>query len=185
MLENLQTPPFSPIFSCRYLHLMEKHPRHISVAYHDLISVIESFFDYARPAQHQKILRSALRAVQKNDYWKKRDPASLLEFLEAMQGLIEAVYDFVKMAKNNENDPFQAKNGLDPAILDSFHAFFRFRRYKAWKKEIRLILHFALSSTSHTSLGVEIDLLGIYVQFISLMNACHRLFLANTAQKQA
>ena len=171
-------------FSTYYRLFMGKRAISMHPAYDNLIKSIEAFFDYARPAQHQKTIRSMLRAVQKNDIWKKRDPASLLEFADALGTMITAVYHFEQKAKTGKNGLFPAEKVIDPAIFNGFQAFFRFQGYKRWQKQLQVILYFALSTNSHLSLGVEIDLLGTYIQLTSLIEHCHQLFLANTGKKE-
>ncbi|HEX3933675.1 MAG TPA: hypothetical protein VHW43_03290, partial [Puia sp.] len=61
-----------------------------------------------------------------------------------------------------------------------FKRFFKYKEIEGWKEDLQEILSFALSAGSYSDLGVELNLLAIYIHLNKLLEAAHLIDVRET-----
>jgi hypothetical protein len=173
----------------------------------DPYQVIASFFDYIDISSCRKKIKHLLLAAGSDEIYRYRkdSPASVLELFKMIESVINAAYLINKEKKEsplsigtgdllNKNlfcgnkghasawDYFprslSEKEFIDPYL--TFRHFFKFKEIEGWKEDLQEVLSFALSAGSYSDLGIELNLLSIYIHLTKLLEAAHLIDVRET-----
>lgn len=164
--------------------------------------IIAELFSAADLASHRKTLQSMMLAAYSSRTWRKNNPGDLLYYCKLYESLINAAYLINKggrtsqlsITKHNVFQPhlflgqYSGNTGWDcfPRSLSFrefvnpflvFHRFFSYLSIAEWKKVLRYLLDYALTSPGLFEAGIEMDTLSVYLRLTKLIEAAHLIFV--------
>lgn len=124
--------------------------------------VVNQFFDAFSLATAEDYLLSSFKAAESTSVWKKSAPYDLIYFFEQLSKLIHA-FNEKPNRKNDENRFAKCRK-----IIDKYSM-------RKWDEYLHYILRFALSNTSLTEVGVQLELIHLFDYLKQLLKTAYLL----------
>ncbi len=136
-------------------------------------SELSLFFDSYKPEHFAVRWRAILEAYSAQDYYKQGSPSDVVYAIEKLTDLIKAAHEIYQRL-SGEGFLDEAPEGMP--VIGSAHStirqFFQTRGLEEWKRCLRHVLFFALSTDDPDEGGCKEDTLYLYNSVCELVAAC-------------
>lgn len=164
----------------------------------DPYQIVAAAFDFTNVDDFRETIKTAILAACSDKIYRRASPADLMYDFKIIESVVNAAY-LINLEKKKSSLVIEEKDLLnkelyrgrfssqrdwddfprfvceeeyvDPYLV--FKRFFKYQRMTGWKQDMELILQHALGKCNLFEMGIEIDVLSVFIHLTKLIEAAH------------